>query len=167
MRNVAVCPRISSFSSRALLVSVQLSVSSSWRFAHRAKIARNASSVAMATRIRGRRLRRLEGSGAGGSAGAPATSTLIRPPKYGRASRAMPPAGVLAKARHPRQVGCTPHRETPAGVLVPRGPPPHALWNDQRAGTTRDRSSARVAGGTAPRGGGGGGGGGAPRAPGG
>ncbi len=43
--NVAVCARIAGFSSSLVLVSVQLSVFSSWRFAHTPKIATVASSV--------------------------------------------------------------------------------------------------------------------------
>ena len=43
--NVAVCARIAGFSSSFVLVSVQLSLFSSWRLAHTPKIARVARIV--------------------------------------------------------------------------------------------------------------------------
>jgi hypothetical protein len=72
---------MSSFSSSSLLVSVQLSVFSSWRFAHTAKIARNARKVATEMRISGSVRRR-------------PLSELIRQPKPGGVLRAMACAGV-------------------------------------------------------------------------
>ena len=57
-RKVESWPRMSSFSSSFVLVSVQLSVSSSWRFAHTANKPTNASSDATVISARGRPRRR-------------------------------------------------------------------------------------------------------------
>ena len=83
-------PRIASFSSSSLLVSVQLSVSSSCRFAQTAKTARKAISDATTMRTSGRVRRRL-------------VSALMRQPKPPPTARAMARAGVCPTGVPPRR----------------------------------------------------------------
>src|SRR5215213_447699 len=115
---------MASFSSSSLLVSVQFSVSSSWRLAHRAKTATKASTDAMPIRTKHSVRRLAFGATSGDSASV--GSELMERAKSWRPLLTRTRTGVREEAHHPPRVGCTPHSQTPARVLAPGAGSPGA-----------------------------------------